>query len=226
VKLSFWFNVVTGILIFICLAACGGNSGETLVSYSDSSLTGNWIITEASRNFYMTAIEVTDRLPINEFVTEISRIDLIDYLGPTSVGNDGAFSWTLYNSLNGTSTSAVGRLLSPTSGTITIDQATAASTMNKVTDLSLCQGHYSGTLSNSETTSNISFDVDVSGVISNFVSNSLSIYSGKAYAVGNKAVMLLKGSPNYSVWGVLENGHFTGSYQTETYDGTISLVKS
>lgn len=225
-KLSFWFSVVTGILIFICLAACGGNSGENPVSYSDSSLTGNWIITEASRSFYMTAIEVTGITPYNEGVTEISRIDLIDYSGQTSVVNDGSFSWTLYNPLNGTRTIAVGRLLSPTSGIITINQATAASTMHKVTDLSLCQGHYSGTISNSESTINISFDVDVSGVISNFVSNSLSIYSGKAYAVGNKAVMLLIGSQNFSVWGVLENGHFTGSYQTETYDGTISLVKS
>lgn len=219
-------------MVLIILASCGGNgtSSSSENSYSNASLTGNWIITEASRSYYMTAVEVTGS-GFDEYIREVSRIDLLLYNGFPSVNNDGSFSLQLYEPVNGTGVSGTGKLISPTYGTIIFTQLSSiAGTMSKVTDLTICQGHYSGTISNNGVTNNISFDVDMSGNISNFISDISVMYfsNGKAYAVGNNAAMLMRGSGySISAWGTLENGHFTGSFQSDPYAiGTISLVKS
>jgi len=230
-KLINWSRIFAVILVLASLTACGGSGGSG-GSYSNSTLAGNWIITEASRSFYLSAKE-NGRTAGNWDIAELSRINLTRSTGTYSVGSDGSLAFLACDAVTGECTRGSGRLFSSTAGTITIDNIPG--TMSKVTDVAACQGHYSGTISKSGTSNNISFDVDISGAISNFLSDSpfMDFISGKAYAIGNNAVMLLKTNSDtdiISAWGTLGNGHFTGLFHSFAPDisvtGTISLVKS
>ena len=224
-RLINWLMTFVVALVLMSLTACGNDSGD---SYSNSTLAGTWIITETSKSYYLTAND-TGRVKDFGEITEISKTNFTDSVGLYSVASDGSFSFSITGVITGMRTNGIGNLLSSTSGTISLNDTPG--TLAKVTDLAICQGHYSGTISKSGLTNNISFDVDASGSINNFFSgnSTIIIRSGKAYAVGNNAIMHLNNNigNDISVRGTLENGHFAGSFQSGSPEiGTISLDKS
>ncbi len=214
------------------LQLVAGLRSPSVVIYSNAALSGNWIAgLGTSGAIYFSADG-------NGTITDMSGINLVSPPGAYQVSSDGAFSLSVKDTYDGVF-SATGTLTSSTSGTIAFvtPSGMLSGTLSKVSDLALCQGNYSGTLTKSGMTYTISFSVSSSGVISNFISNipGGTSASGRAFAVGNNAVMMIrtnvtspKAYDQILAWGTMGSGQFTGSFSNNSgpTTGTISLTRS
>ena len=221
-------------VISVSLTGCGGGGGGGSAdtngsAYSNASLSGVWINSQIGPNL-SPAYWVADG---NGNFTKIGAIGLSDPPGTYQVNSDGTFSAAVLT-IDGSSIPFTGKLTGATSGTATFAPDTGS--INKVTDLSLCQGEYSGTINDGSATYNISFSVDSNGVISNFSSDIPGVTgaTGKFFGVGSTATFRLETnltSDPYGIvhaWGTLSSGQFSGSFENDSDNilGTISVTKN
>lgn len=199
-----------------------------VVTYSNGTLSGNWITSPVGTGpLYLSADG-------NGTLTDISGINMASPPGNYEVSSNGSLSMSL-TAKNGDVFTGAGTLTSSTSGTITFSTSSdiiGTATLSKIINLSLFQGNYSGTISKAGETYNVSFTVDSSGTISNFISTipGVTTASGKAYAVGSSAIMMIRTNLTtaYSqihAWGTLADGQFNATFENDsgTSLGTMSL---
>lgn len=206
-----------------------GQLNRPLPACTNASLFGDWIAQWGDRANYFSANG-------NGTVTDFSAFNMLSPPGAYQVSLDGSFSMFL-GSTKGEVFTVTGMFTNSASGMVSVNPPSGplSGTFNKVKDLSLFQGNYSGTISKSGSTYAISFSVNSSGVISNFSSSipGGTSASGRALAVGNSAVIMIRTNittqpyDQIVAWGTLVNGQFTGSFENNSGPslGTISLNK-
>lgn len=228
VTLSGTLNTTTGVFAGTTSTNASWTATKTVPVYSNATLSGVWISTQMGTKgspMYFTFDGAGT-------ISDVSAFNLSTPPGTYNVNKDSTYSITLQPA-NFTLT---GGLSSATAGTIAYQ--TDSSTINKVPDLSKCQGSYSGTLSDGTTSYTVSFNVDATGTISSLSSS----IPGVTTATNSKFFSLADGTAVFMLHtdatsvpykqikgvGTLVNGQFTGTMEVDsnTITGTVTMTKA
>jgi hypothetical protein len=202
--------------------------GATTTGFSNASLSGVWLTSQLGTNgdpLYLVSNGAGT-------FTDIGAFNLSTPPGTYTVNADGTYSMPF-----GFAT-LTGSLTSSTAGIVTYSGFNG--TINKVADLSKCQGSYTGTIiggSSSNSTYTIAFSVDSTGNIGSFTSNipgATTITNSKFYSLPDgTAIFMIRTNATGQEYkqikgtGTLSNGNFTGSLSLDSNagNGTVTLAK-
>jgi hypothetical protein len=224
-------------IILLCLVlsiiGCGGGGesgggGVIPETFSNRTFSGTWIMTLAGTPHMYISFDG------NGTVTDVGSFNMASSPGVYQVNSGGTFTMALKDSDNIVFQGS-GSLTNSTSGSITFNNVSG--TISKVTDVSLCQGTYSGTISMNSTTYTISFKVSSAGVISNFSCDIPGVISasGNMYSIGTNSTLFITTNLPYLAsaysqilgWGTVTSTQLNGSFQNDSDDpnGTMVLTR-
>lgn len=198
--------------------------------FSNATLIGQWLLTSTQGK---TTYIVFDG---NGGITEAGLFNMLTPPGNYQVQANGSLTITL-NFLHDPQTILSGALASSTTGAVTVTQGNdAGETGNiiKVSNLAACQGTWTGTLTESgSTTHAISFAIDGNGTGTSFTGFARPV-SGKMFCEAGAAAAFFKTGETNSydqiqISGVVSGNNITGTFDNDSPPpqptGTVALTQ-
>ena len=221
-----YYFIVTAVNSYGESPASDQISATPAVKYTNATLSGPWLIMVTglpNNNVYIT---FDGNGNVNEFgALTTNTVNP----GTYAVATDGTFSITL-NSLFSPQELVAGSLSSIETGSFNLGNL--AGTINKISDISACQGTWAGTLKNvigNQNTYAITMATDLNGIITTVTSSPLGVFNSPVSSLSNKMYCensVLVAHVTLNQTDVYSQIQFSGIVTGTTASGTFNSVAS